>query len=59
MTKVLAVEMQAEVVEAIDRASKQAENPEVRRVGVVHVKNIGGAVEIGDELAVKATSARN
>jgi hypothetical protein len=36
MIHALAVEMQEEVDEALARVSKEAENPEVRRVGVVH-----------------------
>jgi hypothetical protein len=37
MAKALAVEMQSEVDEARDRVSKEAKDPEVRRIGLVHV----------------------
>ena len=50
-------EMQKEVEEALRRVSKEAENPEVRRVAVVHVKTIGAATEVNAALTIEPKEA--
>jgi hypothetical protein len=57
MTKALSVEMQKEVNEALNRVLNEADNPEVRRVGIVHVKNIGSATETSAALSVTPVKA--
>ena len=56
MTKALAVEMQGEVKDALDRVAKEAENPEVRSIGIVHSINIriGGSAGVSAALAVES-----
>ncbi len=56
MTKGLAEEMQGEVASLLERVATQAADPEVRTVGVAHVKNLGGSIAPTGTLTLKKTT---
>ena len=59
MTKALAGEMAGEVASLLDRVSTTAVDPEVRAIGVVHLKGTDGAILPTGELTLEKTSRQS
>jgi hypothetical protein len=53
MAKALAIEMKDEVDEALKRVTDEAKDPEVQRVGIVHVKS--GTIGVATEVSLART----